>query len=438
MSEKNDKGIDLLMQSRQLVHTSYEVTAIQNRIFYYCLLTAQKEKNGELSCTVKVEDIKKLIPNKNQRTLANIKKIIQTLKQTSLEFEKREEDDIVECDYNLIAGSEYFRNKEIFKIKLSDRLYRHLIDYTVYAPLNLDILTKFKSFYSQRLYELLRLWSRTDTVVVKSFKLDQLRFILGVEDKYPEYKNFKQRVLDQATKEIKQSGKMEVDFEPIKNSRKVEAIEFKIYDYEKKVYFKNSTTERVVEELTAIDSAESNEDISLIRDFYVPNKKIFTNKTLENFKQDFKNYDFSDKVYKKLLQEAIIITLDQDDEEKLKVKSYDFFKKTLENKINDYSKKTSRNYLDSNKKVYKSNLDKYKEKCDMKIEYNGEVVSVKNIGSAINDLVEERNNLTGNLERIVNECMTSREYFEMLSPISKKSVIDFLRNKGGFIPGWIK
>ena len=98
----NDNCIDLLMQSKQLVHTSYEVTAIQNRIFYYCLLTAQKEKNGELSCTIKLEDIRKLIPNKNQRTLENIKKTIQILKQTSLEFEKKEDGDTIECDYNLI------------------------------------------------------------------------------------------------------------------------------------------------------------------------------------------------------------------------------------------------------------------------------------------------------------------------------------------------
>ncbi|WP_196333124.1 RepB family plasmid replication initiator protein [Paraclostridium sordellii] len=68
--------------------------------------------------------------------------------------------------------SEYKVNKETFKIKLADRIYRHLIDYTVYVPLNLDILTKFKNFYAQRLYELLRLWSGTDTLIVKSFKIE--------------------------------------------------------------------------------------------------------------------------------------------------------------------------------------------------------------------------------------------------------------------------
>ena len=335
----NDKCIELLMQSKQLVHTSYEVTAIQNRIFYYCLLTAQKEKNGELSCTVKLEDIKKLIPNKNQRTLENIKKTIQILKQTSLEFEKKEDGDTIECDYNLIAGSEYNVNKETFNIKLSHRLYRHLIDYTVYAPLNLDILTKFKSFYTQRLYELLRLWSRTDRLIVKSFRIDQLRFVLGVENKYPEYKNFKQRVLNQAIKEINQIGNMKLEIEEVKNGRRVSEIKFKIYDLEQKVYFKKDDKSNMIESIgqdsligQPIKNTKPKEED---KEFYVPNKKLFTAKTLDNFKKEFINYDFKDSTYKKLLQEAILVTLEKDDEEKIKVKSYNYFKKTLENKIKD-------------------------------------------------------------------------------------------------------
>ncbi|MGY5268781.1 replication initiation protein [Paraclostridium bifermentans] len=337
----NDNCIDLLMQSKQLVHTSYEVTAIQNRIFYYCLLTAQKEKNGELSCTVKLEDLKKLIPNKNQRTLSNIKKTIQILKQTSLEFEKREDGDTIECDYNLIAGSEYNVNKETFEIKLADRLYRHLIDYTVYAPLNLDILTKFKSFYAQRLYELLRLWSRTDTLKVKSFKIEQLRFVLGVEDKYPAYKNFKQRVLNQAVKEINQVGNMKVDIEEVKNSRRVDEIKFMIYDYEKKVYFKKNAQNSIVTDEDPNESKEIEVEKKDKKDeskaFYIPNKKLFTSKTLEHFISDFKDYDFKNSTYKKLLQEAILIALEKDDEEKIKVKSYKYFKATLENKIKNIS-----------------------------------------------------------------------------------------------------
>lgn len=383
----NENCIDLLMQSKQLVHTSYEVTAIQNRIFYYCLLTAQKEKNGELSCEVKLDEIRKLIPNKNQRTLANIKKTIQILKQTSLEFEKNENGDTIECDYNLIAGSEYNVNKEIFKIKLSERLYRHLIDYTVYAPLSLEILTKFKSFYSQRLYELLRLWSRTDKVIVKRFKVNQIRFILGVENKYPEYKNFKQRVLNQAIKEINQFGNMSVEIEEIKSGRKVDEIQFTILDHEKKVYFKNEkytkdiSKEKVIElhpkEFNTVTTSSKKKTSD---DFYIPNKKLFTTKTLVDFKNDFNEYDFKDSVYKKLLQESILIALEKDDEEKIKVKSYNYFKKVLEakidelniNKVNQSYKKTKFHNFDETFMKYdddefeeiiqKSQAAKYKNK----------------------------------------------------------------------------
>lgn len=361
----NDNNIELLMQGKQLVHTSYEVTAIQNRIFYYCLLNAQKEKNGNLCCNVKLEELKKLIPNRNQRTLSNIKKTFQILKNTSIEFEKNEDGDKIECDYNLIAGSEYNTNKEVFKIMFMDRLYKHIIDYTIYAPLNLDILTKFKSFYSQRLYELLRLWSRSDKVIVKNFRIEQLRFILGVENKYPEYKNFKQRVLNQAIKEINTLGNMKVEVEEVKNGRKVDELKFTILDYERKVYFKKIEpkfidSDKIIETNSLDNFSEELEKTEEV-EFYIPNKKLFTAKTLESFKNDFNKYDFKDSKLKKILQESILVTLEKDNEEKIKVKSYEYFKTTLNNKINNsnfkLSKKNRPKFENSNMTVSNSSGD---------------------------------------------------------------------------------
>lgn len=238
MEEK--KKIEILMQSRNLVETSYNITAVQNRIFYYCLYSAQKEKTGELSCTVKLSDLKSLIPNKNQRTLSNIKKTFTVLRNSALLFNKQIEGDLIECDYNLIAGSEYNTNKEEFKIYFMQRLYNHVLEYTAYAPLNIEVLTKFTSFYAQRLYEMLRMWSRTGKKINHSFTLENLRFVLGTGEKYPEYKNFKQRVLTQALKEINLMGNMDVEIKEIKDGRKVVKVEFEIFDKEPKTYFKNS------------------------------------------------------------------------------------------------------------------------------------------------------------------------------------------------------
>ena len=134
---------------------------------------------------------------------------------------------------------------------------------------------------------------------------------------------------------------MEVSIDEIKNGRKVDEIKFTIYDFEKKIYFKNTIDNPIIEVKNVNKEDIDNEDITTVETnnikdvFYVPNKKLFTSKTLEYFKNDFSNYDFKDNKYKKILQESITITLEKDDEEKIKVKSYNYFKGTLKNKIND-------------------------------------------------------------------------------------------------------
>lgn len=364
-----NNNLELLMQNKHLVHTSYNVTAVQNRIFYYCLLNAQKEKNGSLRCRVMLEDIKKLIPNTNQRTLKNIKQTLRILSDTSIEFEKNEQNgDIIECNYKLIAGSEYNVTKEYFDIYFMDRLYNHIIDYTVYAPLNLDIIVKFQTFHSQRLYELLRLWSRTEKTVVKRFKISQIRFVLCVEDKYPEYKNLKQRVIEKAVKEINEKGNMELSYNEIKVGRKVNEIEFVILDHERKTYFnevesiidcddytvadEEDTNDEIIQE-PCIDEEDKTKNTKKDNKFFVPNKKLFTAKTLKDFENDYGEYDFSDSEYKRNLQEAIMITLDKFDEEKIKVKFYDYFKGVLNNKLKEI--KNKKNPKQKSSKGFKAN-----------------------------------------------------------------------------------
>ncbi|KOC49517.1 replication initiation protein [Clostridium botulinum] len=149
---ENNK-LKILMKSRQVVMTSYEVTTVENRFFYYILYKAQKEKNGIYSCTINIDEFKNLTLNPNQKTIAAIKSALDKLKSTILIFDKED----IECNYSLIGGYEFNRVTGEFSVKLLPVLYEYLIKYTVYAPLNLQLVSRFKSFYTQRLYELMRL-----------------------------------------------------------------------------------------------------------------------------------------------------------------------------------------------------------------------------------------------------------------------------------------
>lgn len=379
------------MQSRNLVETSYNITAVQNRIFYYCLYSAQKEKTGELSCTVKLSDLKSLIPNKNQRTLSNIKKTFTVLRNSALLFNKQIEGDLIECDYNLIAGSEYNTNKEEFKIYFMQRLYNHVLEYTAYAPLNIEVLTKFTSFYAQRLYEMLRMWSRTGKKINHSFTLENLRFVLGTGEKYPEYKNFKQRVLTQALKEINLMGNMDVGIKEIKDGRKVVKVEFEMFDKEPKTYFKNSfKTIPTVEVPTVLKDGIKDVEVMQqsinLEAFKETKKNAPHSATMEAFvclpanvlslesSQDFikfcyeLNCSFTDLDFNNILLETQQLTkskkgLKENDliDNKLN-NSYCYFRSVFKNKIDVYLNTQNMNLLHPNKDVENEALKRFLKK----------------------------------------------------------------------------
>ena len=99
---------------------------------------------------------------------------------------------------------------------------------------------------------------------------------------------------------------MQVDIKnEIRKGRKVEEIVFSVIDDEPRVYFdkKNSKVDckTKISDKTTVSVKAKNE-------FYVPNKKLFTSKTLHMFEKDFKKYDFSLKDFKKVLQDSILIT----------------------------------------------------------------------------------------------------------------------------------
>lgn len=349
---------EILMQPNNIIKGEYICSPAENKLFYKILFNAQKHKGNESKYTTLLtkDDFKCVFKNNNELTEKNREMVLNSLKQTLLEFDYLDEDSKTVLRYSagLIGESFYDYSKDTFLVTIHETLYNHITDFIKmqslgngYTALNLDLLFKFKGVYTQRLYTLFRLWSRKNETIERKYRVDDLRKYLRMDgDIYPEYKHFKHNVLKRGIKEINLKGNMNVEIiKETRKNRKVEEITFSITDMEPRRYFDKigsheDTNEKSIETDDEFKSIEGN--ISETKDFYIPNKKLFTVKTLENFTNDFKDYDFTDKKLKKLLQEAILVALEKDDEEKIKVKSYHYFKKTLINKINDS------NNIDSN------------------------------------------------------------------------------------------
>lgn len=140
-----------------------------------------------------------------------------------------------------IAEYSYDTSTDTFSIVISENVFNILMEYSKYgySPIDLKIIRKAASYYTQKIYGMFRMWSKTNTTVCHTYKLTEIKEVCDIFEGscYDEYKIFKRDVLKKALKEI--INKLNMDVEIVKENivnRKVASIEFAITDYEPKKY----------------------------------------------------------------------------------------------------------------------------------------------------------------------------------------------------------
>jgi hypothetical protein len=342
MKNKND----ILMQPNNLIKSRYDFTSVENKLFHKILYNAQKQSNNKpiYHAVIKKEEFREFIKRRNDYTDENIKSMLNLFQQSILEFDYIDNNGHLKTfGSGLINTYDFNHATNEYEITMHEILYNHITDFISmqgkgYTALNMSLLFTFKGAYTQRLYTLMRLWSRQNKVVEVRYKLDEVRSYLKMKPEfYPEYKHFKQNVIKRALKEINEKGNMKVDIkQEIRKGRKVDEIVFSVIDYEPRRYFEKDN--KLEESISTKDNAI---DIVYNNDLYIPDEAIFTNGTLRRFKIDFKDIDFRNKYMNRAFEDSVMITLDRDDVETIKANSYKFFKGTLENKIIEYRKEES-------------------------------------------------------------------------------------------------
>jgi hypothetical protein len=121
----------------------------------------------------------------------------------------------------------YYRKEGRIRFRFDPDLKPYLLGLqSQYTPFELKYALQLKSFYSIRLYELLKQYVRPGK---RFFTLEDLKLKLGIdEDKYKRYTHLKARVLNPATKEIIAGSDIRVSYKEKKHIRRVIGIEFAV------------------------------------------------------------------------------------------------------------------------------------------------------------------------------------------------------------------
>lgn len=328
---KEEEKKKILMKNNELIKTRYSFSVIENRVFMLMLYKLQKAPNGEMICEIPRSEFKEITKKTNNHTVKGIIKILDSLLSKKISFKiMNESGKGYEWNkHNLINGFSYNDETDIFKLICSERIYNLLISYFEidkdenkifkgHTPINLKIYLSLENTMSQRMYELLRLWSKSKHEI--TYKVDDIKELFMIEDKYDRYNDFKKKIIDPSVNSLNKSGAFKINYKENKTGRRVTSITFLTEDLDERIYFKKQS-----------DTSNNSNDIP--SELFVPNPDVFTKGTIVLFKNDFKTYDFKEDYMQNAFYEAVAAILEKDDVEKILISGYPYFKQTLLERI---------------------------------------------------------------------------------------------------------
>lgn len=328
---KEEEKKKILMKNNELIKTRYSFSVIENRVFMLMLYKLQKAPNGEMICEIPRSEFKEITKKTNNHTVKGIIKILDSLLSKKISFKiMNESGKGYEWNkHNLINGFAYNDETDIFKLICSERIYNLLISYFEidkdenkifkgHTPINLKIYLSLENTMSQRMYELLRLWSKSKHEI--TYKVDDIKELFMIEDKYDRYNDFKKKIIDPSVNSLNKSGAFKISYKENKTGRRVTSLTFLTEDLDERIYFKKQSD---------VHEKPQNPPGKL----FIPNPNVFTKGTIVLFENDFKTYDFKEDYMQNAFYEAVAAILEKDDVEKILISGYPYFKQTLLERI---------------------------------------------------------------------------------------------------------
>lgn len=240
----------LIVKSNFIVEASYKLSLGEQRVIYVLTSMIKPDDKEFKTYRLTVKEFAEILETKSKDMYSQVARYVEGLRERDLTIVKQKS--ILKTKW--LSSAEYFTDDGFVELCFDPKLKPYLLMLKErFTKLSLNQMVSFRSQYSGRIYELLKQYQ---TIGERSFKLDELRSLLGIGfDEYIQYGLFKQRILNKAKEEINLSSDLFIDIEEIKTGRKVTSIKFYI----------KSNSPKAIDEVSAT-VMQPGEDITEILD----------------------------------------------------------------------------------------------------------------------------------------------------------------------------
>jgi len=216
----NDNSV--IAMKNNIITTIANLSVTQSRLFQYILAHYDSRDGKNYTYETTVKELKEFFGVDYQATWTVVKAAMKQLGSMPLEWR---EGNAQHFD-NWFTGVTYFAGsgKMQFRInKDAEPFFLKLKSF--FTCYRLGATKKFTKAASFKLYLNLSQWANMTKWDVD---LDELKYRLGVVEKYPAYKDFRRWILDPAVEEINEHSDLLVDYIPTKENRWVVGLLFRI------------------------------------------------------------------------------------------------------------------------------------------------------------------------------------------------------------------
>lgn len=220
---------ELVVKHNQIIESAYTMTTTEAKIIAKLTSMIKKDDEDFKEHTFKVRDLLRELGlgEKNHIALEqSIDKLMSRIIEIKLDKKnKKGENDILKITF--VSSCIYRHSTSEIVLRYDPNLKPYFLqlnqNFTKYFLKN---ILELKSFYSIRIYEMLKQYEKLRERVIE---IDHLRKMLEIQpSEYKLYADLKKRVLLTAEKEINEKTDLLVSFEEIKTVRKITAVRFKI------------------------------------------------------------------------------------------------------------------------------------------------------------------------------------------------------------------
>ena len=216
----------LVVQHNALVNAKFDLNTHEARLFLALLARLQRTDTAFNKCQLLVREI---VPNTGSNNVYDqVRRMLKDFASRTLTIEKLSPDGrpLKKPSFTvipLLAYATYLEGEGMIEAQFNDLLLPYLLELRDnFTKAQLTELLKLKSANSYRIYWLLREYAAFGK---RTIRLEELKGILGLDQEYDRFNNFRARILDRVQAELAATD-LPFTYEALKQGREVTEIRF--------------------------------------------------------------------------------------------------------------------------------------------------------------------------------------------------------------------